>query len=102
MKISHGELEICLQQPRAWMREKLTTTPHGIKMGYRRALLLSIYRYHKTKQTIVARQYLRDIIQRHQFKNITRVDEIEVAFESYVKWCESETLRLRTVTFESD
>jgi hypothetical protein len=92
MKISHGELELCSQQPRAWVREKLTTAPHGLKMGYRRALLLSIYRYHKTKQTIVARQYLRDIIQRHQFKNMARIDEIEVAFESYVKWCASENI----------
>lgn len=92
MKISHGELEQCLQQPRAWLRENLITASHGWKMGYHRALLLSIYRYHKTKQTTVARQYLHDIIQRHQFKNITRIDEIEVAFESYVKWCETQNI----------
>src|SRR5690349_5153833 len=92
MKISHSELEQCLQQPRAWLRENLTTASHGWKMGYHRALLLSIYRYHKTNQTTVARQYLHDIIQRHQFKNVARIDEIEVAFESYAKWCENENL----------
>lgn len=92
MKISHTELELCLRQPRGWLREKLTTPPHPFKTGYNRALLLSIYRYHKTRQTTVARQYLRDIIQRKQFKDVERVDEIEVAFEAYVRWCETENI----------
>jgi len=92
MKISHSELEVCLRQPRGWLREKLTTPSHAFKTGYNRALLLSIYNYHRTKQTTVARQYLRDIIQRAQFKDLTRVDEIELAFESYVRWCETENV----------
>jgi hypothetical protein len=92
MKISHSELEVCLRQPRGWLREKLTTPAHPYPTGYNRALLLSIYKYHKAKQTTVARQYLRDIIQRRQFKDLARIDEIEVGFESYVRWCETENV----------
>ena len=92
MKISQSELEGCLKQPRSWLREKLSTPAHPFKTGYNRALLLSIFNYHKTGQAIVARQYLRDIVQRHQFKDLTRIDEIEVAFEAYVGWCERENL----------
>lgn len=94
MKISHSELEGCVRQPRGWLREKLTTPAHPFKTGYNRALLLSIYNYHKTKQPTVARQYLRDIIQRKQFKDLTRIDEIEVAFESYVRWCQTENVAI--------
>lgn len=61
-------------------------------MGYNRALLLSIYNYHKTKQASVARQYLHEIIQRHEFKDLVRIDGIEIAFEAYVLWCETENL----------
>ena len=61
-------------------------------MGYNRALLLSIYNYHRTRQASIARQYLHEIIQRHEFKDLARIGDVEIAFEAYVLWCETENL----------
>jgi hypothetical protein len=92
MKISHTELETCLTGPRAWLQEKLTASSPYFRIGYNRALLLSIYNFHKTKQASVARQYLSDLIQAQEFKDLGRIDEIELAFESYVTWCDTENV----------
>jgi len=92
MKISHTELQACLQRPRGWLREKLTAPSHPFSMGYNRALLLSIYNYHRTRQASIARQYLHEIIQRHEFKDLARIGDVEIAFEAYVLWCETENL----------
>jgi hypothetical protein len=92
MKISHSELESCLRRPSGWFREKMTTRSHGYLMGYNRALLLSIYHFHKTGQALSARRYIQAMIKKHSFRNAARIDEIELGLDSYLRWCKSESL----------
>jgi hypothetical protein len=92
MKISHTQLETCLKGPLAWLQAKLAAPSQYFSIGYNRALLLSIYNFHKTKQPSVARQYLSDLIQAQGFKDLGRIEEIELAFESYIHWCETENV----------
>jgi hypothetical protein len=92
MKISHTQLETCLKGPRAWLQAKLAAPSQYFSIGYNRALLFGIYNFHKTKQATIARQYLSDLIQSRGFKDLARIEEIELAFESYVHWCEAENV----------
>lgn len=92
MKISHTELELCRKSPRVWLQEKLKKPTQYFRIGYNRVLLLSIYNFHKTKQASVARQYLMDLIQTQEFKDPDRIDEIELSFEAYVRWCDTESV----------
>jgi hypothetical protein len=92
MKISHTELESCLKGPRRWLKEKAAASSSYFNFGYNRALLLSIYNFHKTNQAGVARKYLRDIIQRHKFKDFSRIHEIEARLDAYIDWCDAENI----------
>jgi hypothetical protein len=93
MRISHTELEICLRNPSNWYVSARTASSHGYKMGYERALRLTIFHYHKTSATD-AREYLDRIVKKHNFKNAARVTEIENNLESYIQWAESESLKV--------
>jgi len=62
-------------------------------MGYERALRLAIFHYHKTSAD-EARRHIEQIVKKHNFKNATRVNEIETRLESYVDWAESERLKV--------
>jgi hypothetical protein len=87
MKISHIDLDRCLKQPRQWFRDQAAPKA-GMSFGYDRALRNAIAVWHKTNLADEARRRLQDLISRHGFKNKSRVDEIEVCLDLYIKWCE--------------
>jgi hypothetical protein len=95
MRIAHGDLEACLRNPQQWF-SSMSSTSHPYKMGYDRALLLSIFHYHKTS-AIEARNYLSAIIQRHNFNNASRVMRIEADLEEYIRWGVAQNLRTAAV-----
>jgi len=94
VKITHRELEGCLQGPRRWLLQKRSEQPHGFKIGYDRVLLLSIYRFHKTNSPVDARRYLAGAIKRHNFQDATRLDAIQLKLESYLTWVKSSSVRV--------
>ncbi len=89
MKISHTELEVCIQHPRRWLQQKAAAQSHGYLMGYNRATLLSIYHFHKSQSAASARDHLQSLIDRHGFKDPLRVEGIELSLESYMSWVEA-------------
>jgi hypothetical protein len=93
MRISHTDLEVCVRNPRQWYASTIAAPTHGYKMGYERVLRLSVFHFHKTTAE-AARDYLTDMIKKHQLKNTTRVSEIENGLEAYIKWTISERLKV--------
>jgi hypothetical protein len=95
MKISHGDLELCLRNPKHWFASAGGSS-HPFNMGYDRALQYAIYHYHSSSAQ-GARAHLTSIITRHNFKNAARVTEIESALDSYIAWARRENLRTAAV-----
>jgi hypothetical protein len=93
MRISHTQLESCLANPRAWYRSSLTTESHPYLMGYERVLRLSIFHFHHTS-SVAARDYLAQMIRRHNLKNVTRIAEIEIGLDRYITWATQERLKV--------
>lgn len=89
MRISHTELETCVNQPRKWLVAKATTVPHGFPMGYNRALLSAIYHFHRGNSASSTRQYLGRLITRYNFKDPSKVHKIETNLERYLNWAQS-------------
>jgi hypothetical protein len=85
MRISHADLETCVKNPRQWYVSTINAEKHGYPMGYERVLRLSLAHFHKTSAG-EARDYLNAMIKKHDFKNATRVTEIEVKLDSYINW----------------
>jgi hypothetical protein len=92
MRISHTALEDCLRNPQQWYSSTRVASSHPYKMGYERALRLSIYHYHRTSADD-ARSYLAKMIRRHDFKNPKKVTEIEEGLEAYIMWANSEHIK---------
>ena len=93
MKISHGDLDACLRNPRQWFTSKEASS-HPYRMGYQRALRLAIFHYHRNSASAPqARAYLASMISRHNFRNATKVGQIENELESYISWASTENLR---------
>jgi len=86
MIISHIELQKCLMHPREWVASKKNKESHGWSLGYSQALKLAIRHYHKTGSERSAREYLKEVIRRNKFKNKTRIDELLVDQDLYIKW----------------
>lgn len=91
MRISHAELDVCLGNPRYWFASR-NASSHPYRTGYDRALQLTIYHYHRTSAQ-EARAYLASIISEQEFKNATKVSQIENGLESYIIWAHTENLR---------
>lgn len=85
MRISHTQLGSCLIQPRQWLRD-IALPKSGRKMSYKRALKYAIGKYHKTTSSIDARQHLKRLIANSDLKNRSRIDEVELALDLYMKW----------------
>jgi hypothetical protein len=93
MRISHTQLEVCLANPRAWYRASVETESHPYLMGYERVLRLSIFHFHKSSAP-VARNYMAAMVRRHSLKNVSRINEIEIRLDRYLKWATVERLKV--------
>lgn len=85
MRISHTQLGNCLVQPRQWLRD-IASQKSGFKMSYKQALKYAIGKYHKTTSPIDARQHLKRLIANGDLKTRSRIDEVELALDLYMKW----------------
>jgi hypothetical protein len=94
MKISHTQLESCLANPSGWYRASLAAVPHPYMMGYDRVLRLSITRFHKSSRPSDARQYLAEMIRKHNLTNVDRIREIETNLDRYIKWATTQRLKV--------
>jgi hypothetical protein len=93
MRISHTQLESCLVSPRTWYRASLAAESHPYLMGYERVLRLSIFHFHKSSDA-AARDYMAEMIQKHHLRNVSRINEIEIGLDRYVKWAVAERLKV--------
>jgi hypothetical protein len=93
MRISHIQLELCLANPRGWYRTAITAVSHPYLMGYDRVLRLSIFQFHQTSAR-TARNYMTQMIRKHNFRNAQRVHQIEASFERYLAWASAEGPRV--------
>ncbi len=93
MRISHTQLESCLASPSTWYRAYLAAESHPYPMGYERALRLSIFHFHKTSAP-VARDYMAQMVRKHNLKNIGRISEIETSLDRYVQWALDQRLKV--------
>jgi len=96
VRIPHNQLEDCLSNPAKWYSSARTDVSHPYKLGYDRALLLSIFQFHKTSAND-ARQHLSNTITRHNFKDSNRVAAIEDRLESYMAWATSHNIKVAEV-----
>lgn len=91
MRVSHAELNRCEASPESWVRNRLKSTD-AFQMGmtYDRALRLSIHKFHVTKDSKIALNYLDAVITRHQkrgrLQNMTRVNLITRSLTDYIAW----------------
>ncbi len=92
MRISHTELEHCQRRPHRWLREKASAQAHGFPMSYRRALLSSIYEFHKQGSAPQARRYLREKINKYDFKDSSKVKTITHSLNAYIAWANKSSL----------
>jgi hypothetical protein len=93
MRISHTQLETCLANPRTWYRTSLATESHPYLMGYERVLRLSIHHFHKSSGS-AARDYITEMIRKHNLRNVRRINEIEISLDRYAMWCTAEALKV--------
>jgi hypothetical protein len=93
MRISHTQLESCLASPRTWYRATLAAESHPYLMGYERVLRLSIGRFHKSSSS-AARDYMAEMIRKHNLRNVSKINEIEISLDRYVKWATGEGLKV--------
>lgn len=93
MRISHTKLESCLASPRTWYRASLAAEAHPYLMGYERVLRLSIFHFHKSSGP-AARDYMAEMIRKHNLRNVSRINEIEITLDRYVRWATKERLKV--------
>jgi hypothetical protein len=93
MRISHTQLETCLASPRTWYRTALAAESHPYLMGYERVLRLSIHHFHKSSSA-AARDYMAEMIRKHNLRNVSRVNEIEISLDRYIRWSIAEALKV--------
>jgi hypothetical protein len=93
MRISHTQLESCLASPRTWYRASVAAESHPYLMGYERVLRLSIFNFHKSSGP-AARDYMAKMIRKHHLRNVSRITEIEISLDRYVRWAVEERLKV--------
>jgi len=93
MRISHTQLETCLANPRTWYRASLAGESHPFNMGYDKILRLSIFHFHKSSGSF-ARAYMSGKVREHNLRNASRVSEIEISLDRYIRWATRERLRV--------
>jgi hypothetical protein len=62
-------------------------------MGYERVLRLSIGHFHKSSSQ-AARDYMAKMIRKHNLRNVSKINEIEISIDRYVRWAMSERLKV--------
>jgi hypothetical protein len=62
-------------------------------MGYERVLRLSIRHFHKSSSP-AARDYMAEMIRKHNLRNVSKINEIEISLDRYVRWATGERLKV--------
>jgi hypothetical protein len=86
VRLTHSELQDCLNDPSRWVASKVNPAKGGPRPGYDFCLREGIYHYHKTGDLLAARTYIERTTSRRKLANRFRIDEILGRFDSYVQW----------------
>ncbi len=103
MRISHKQLEECIRDPRAWIRERRSTAKRYFSVGYDQILLLGIYKYHGSRNVQEGRSKIDALFRKHaRLNNQPRKDGVRERFQAYVDWCEQSRVSVveRRVTLD--
>jgi len=88
MRISHKQLEACVGDPIAWIRERRSSRKQFFGVGYDQVLLWSIYKFHATRDVQEGISKMEALFTKHsRLNNQVRKDGVRERFEVYVEWC---------------
>jgi hypothetical protein len=91
VRIRLGELRELDQDPENWARaRRQSESGKGFRLGYDRALVLGIHKFHKTGSEEAGRRHLERLSARAGFKDRARLNANYERFESYCVWCEAD------------
>lgn len=86
MRISHRELEACLQNPYRWVSTKLNPSAGGARGSYDQCLREGIYYFHKYGDAAEGRRKISALLTSYKLQNLLRVERTLQSFDAYLNW----------------
>jgi hypothetical protein len=86
VRITHTDIEQLVADLRGWVERKKNPDSQFVRTGYRGAIKLSIYSFHKDEDLERSQRYLDDMMNRLKLRNVRRREEAEQLLASYTDW----------------
>jgi len=86
MRITHGDIGELMTDLRGWVERKRHPESQFVRTGYRGAIKLAIYNYHKDENLERSQRYLDDVMNRLNLKNGQRRADAEQTLSGYTDW----------------
>ena len=88
MRISHRELEACLNDPDLWVKEQVSGSTRYFRFGYNRLLVFAIHLYHRTGSLQLAFEYMNEQFESNDLTDKERRAQALRRLASYAAWIE--------------